>query len=129
MSTKSIFCMALVCMMAVPAFADEGKFEKRHPRRAQVLNRANEQKNKNNAAAADGQITQKQANKLDRQDNRIKRQEQRDAREDGGHITSQQQAQLNREENHVTQERNGMEKRDAANQPGGSQAPTPPVSQ
>jgi len=107
------------------AHADEKTFKQKHPRRAEVLGRAKNEKNKNNAAAANGKITNAQAKQLDRQDNRIMKQEQRQAAANGGHITKAEQAQDNREENHVNQERRADEKADAAG--GGAPAGAPPA--
>lgn len=105
----------IVVLVSLNGFAEDPKINgKRHPRRKEVVQRAQNQKAKNNAAAVNGKITDAQAKKLDRQDNRIERQEQREAKANGGFITKDQQAQLNKEENHVNQERANMEKKDAA---------------
>ena len=110
---------ALLILANVNAFAEEFKgkkknFAKEHPRRAEVLNRANKEEKQNNEAAEDGKITKKQAQTLDREDQNIKRQEQRDARRNGGTITKAEQSQLNREENRVNKQRSEMGRRDAA---------------
>lgn len=76
------------------------------------MNRAQNEKIKNEAADINGQITKRQEAKLNRRDNRIERQEQRDAAKNNGKITKGEQAQLNREENKVNKERSNMEKRD-----------------
>ncbi len=78
----------LLILANLNAFAEDHKtkkknFAKEHPRRAEVLNRANNEEKQNNEAAEDGKITKKQAQKLDREDQNIKRQEQRDARNRG----------------------------------------------
>lgn len=86
----------------------------KHPRRAEVVNRAQREKGKNEAAEASGKINKRQEAKLNRQDNRIERQEQRDAAKHGGKITKSERAALNRKENHVNQERANMATRDAA---------------
>ena len=93
-----------------------------------MLKRANNEENKNNAAAVNGKITDAQAKKLDRQDQRIKAQEQADARANGGTITKKEQRQLNREENNVNRERGQMEKADAAKAAGGTPPTTPPTT-
>lgn len=118
----------LLILANLNAFAEDHKtkkknFAKEHPRRAEVLNRANNEEKQNNEAAEDGKITKKQAQKLDREDQNIKRQEQRDARKNGGSITKGEQAQLNREENNVNKQRAAMEKRDAANTAAPAAAP------
>ena len=110
---NTVIALLVVGIVGTSAFAGEN-FKKKHPRRAQVVNRANNEEKANDSAAASGKITEKQARKLDRQDQRIKRQEQRDAAAHGGHITKAEQNKLNREENRVNAERTNMEKRDAA---------------
>jgi hypothetical protein len=124
----SAFAIGLVVVATTgAAFADEAakeKFDKKHPRRAQVLNRANREEGKNNAAAVNGKITDKQARKLDRQDQKIKREEQAQAAANGGHITKQEQRMDNRQENRVNKERDNMEKKDAA---AGATAPAAPA--
>ena len=104
---------------------DRKNFKQRHPRRAEVLGRANNEEAKNANAEASGKITKAQENKLNREDQRIKREEQRDARANGGHITKAEQAKMNREEDRVNQQRNNMEKRDAA---AGGAAPAAPAA-
>jgi hypothetical protein len=104
---------------------------KKHPRRAEVVGRVNNEKNKNNAAAVNGKLTDRQAKKLDRQDNRIDKEEQADAKANGGHITKGEQKSLNRQENGVNRERNNMEKRDATKSTGSapvSGQPAQPVA-
>ena len=105
-------------------FAGEGNFKKNHPRRAEVVGRANHEEKKNEAAEESGKITKKQENRLNRQDEAIKKEEQADAAANGGHITKAEQKKLNREENKVDRERARMEKRDAAK--AGGVAPTAP---
>lgn len=102
-------------LVGFAAHAEDPKINgKEHPRRKEVVDRAQREKDKNNAAAVNGKITDAQARKLDRKDNNIEKQEQADAAKNGGHITKQEQKQLNHEENKVNQERNQMEQKDAA---------------
>lgn len=110
-----IFTAAMVSLIGLgSAFADQGTFAKKHPRRAQVLRREQREKKKNDAAAASGKITQQQANQLNQEDNAIRAQEQADAAKHGGRITRAEQRQLNREENQVNRERRRDERMDAA---------------
>lgn len=95
---------------------EQKDFAKEHPRRAEVLGRANHQENVNNSAAVDGKLTDGQARKLDREDQAVKRQEQRQAAADGGHITKAEQAKDNREMNQIAEQRKDMEQKDASNQ-------------
>lgn len=128
-SSKLVSVLAVaVCGLALlaPEAKAGKKFRQEHPRRAEVLRRERNEVKKNDAAAADGKITGKQAAKLDRQDARIKNQEQAEAAANGGHITKSEQRQLNREENRVNRERNRMERRDARKADGG--APTTPAA-
>ena len=101
--------------LANTAFAGEKEkeFKKKHPRRAEVVGRANNEEKKNNTAAADGKITPAQQARLNNQDQKIKTEERADAAANGGHITKGEQRDMNRQENKVNRERNGMEKRDA----------------
>jgi hypothetical protein len=134
---KTLFSKMLVCLLITgfassSAFADNQKrkknFKEKHPRRAEVLGRANNEEKKNEAAESSGKITEGQEKKLNRQDNRIKRQEERDAKKNGGHISKAEQEKLNREENGVNKERNNMEKRDAAKAAGAPSAPSAPTT-
>ena len=111
---SAVVSVALV-LVSLNSFAKEPRINgKKHPRREQVVGRAEAEKAKNNQAAVDGKITDEQAKKLDRQDNKIVRQEQAEAKANGGYITKAEQKQLNREENKVNRERNAIEKKDSA---------------
>jgi hypothetical protein len=116
--TISGLWMAMLAVGIIGSFAARNSvaddFAEKHPRRAQVIKREKKQKNKNNAAAVNGKITDKQAQHLDKEDNKIRRQERADAAKNGGHITQGEQKQLNREENGVTRQRNRDERKDAA---------------
>ncbi len=97
----SAAALVLICASMTPSYA--GNFQQNHPRRAQVLNRANREQNRinRNAGHLGGHY-----NQLSREDRNIHRQEQRDARQNGGHITRGEQGQLNREENHLNNQIN-----------------------
>lgn len=79
----------------------EQRFDNRHPRRSEVLDRAGNINNRINADRGnlDGHYRQ-----LKREDQAIRRQEQRDARMNGGHITAGEQQRLNREENRLNKQ-------------------------
>ena len=115
---KMLIVLLITGIAGSSAFADEAKrkkknFKEKHPRRAEVIGRANNEEAKNAKAEASGKITEVQENKLNRQDQKIKREEERDAKEHGGMITKAEQNKLNREENRVNRERNNMEKNNA----------------
>ena len=126
----SLSLFALVLLM--PASSQAGEFQKKHPRRAEVLKRDKNEVDKNNQDAVDGKITDKQAQRLDRKDAKIKKEEQADAAKNGGHITKAEQRKLNREENQVNRDRRRDERRDArkgaAPGAGAPAAPTQPVA-
>jgi hypothetical protein len=106
----------------------ESNFQKRHPRRAQVLKRDRNLKNKTQAAENSGKITQGQAQHLEKEENAIHNQEQAEAAANGGHITKGEQRQLNREENRVNRQLSRDERKDAAGgggAPAGGNAPAP----
>lgn len=102
------------------------KWRQVHPRQNEVNNRLQHQTNRANNQAADGKITQQQANQMQHEDQKIYQQEQADKAKNGGnYITKGQQAQLNREESRVNrQDRRDMAK-DAAANSGAPAAPAP----
>lgn len=80
-----------------------GTFAQRHPRRAEVLGRANRL---NNEIQADKGKLGGHYNQLVKEDQAIKAQEQAEAKANGGYITKGQQRQLNREENRLRRQIN-----------------------
>ena len=130
----SIFVIASIFVISSLSFAVDKNHPykdhmKNHPRQDQVNKRLDNQTNRANNQAASGQITQQQANKMDRQDKQISNQEQRDIKKNeaegkGDMITKGQQAQLNREENRVNREDKRDVRKDAAN---GGAAGAPPA--
>ena len=129
-SRSLILCVLVAGFSTTTVFAKEGNFKLKHPRRAEVLKRANNEEDKNNQAAVNGKITDGQAKRLDRQDEHIKAEERADAKANGGFITKDQQKDLNQQENKVNRERNRMEKRDAAKaaNPSAPGVPVTPVT-
>jgi len=131
----TVFIMACVFVVSSISLATDKDHPykdhmKNHPRQDQVNKRLDNQTNRANNQAADGKITQQQANKMDRQDKRISNQEQRDIKKNeadgkGDMITKGQQAQLNREENHVNREDARDVRKDAAANGGAPAAPAP----
>jgi len=115
MKLVKMLTAAIVILVSLNSLAEDPHINgKKHPRRKEVVDRAQNEKAKNNDAAVNGKITNSQAKQLDRQDNRIEKQEQSQAAANGGHITKAEQRQDNREENRVNQERRADEKKDAA---------------
>jgi hypothetical protein len=89
----SISIAAAVLLLSLPAGARD-KWQKDHPRRAEVNDRLRNQ----NARIREGERTGK-LSKLHAEDHAIRNQERAEAAEHGGHITKGEQRQLNREEN------------------------------
>jgi hypothetical protein len=114
MKKTIVLAAASLAVMLAPLSAQAATFAQNHPRRAQVLHRANHQEGKENNAYASGKITGRQDARLHREDQSIKHQEQRDAAINGGFITKGQQNQLNREENRVNHQLHRDEKVDAS---------------
>jgi hypothetical protein len=118
-----IAAAALLALLAVPMTVlaapkqphpeRSKKFDKEHPRRAEVLKRDDRESHRANEATKDGKLTGKQDAKIQHQEQNIRRQEQADAAKNGGHITKGEQRQLNREENGVNREINRDERKDA----------------
>lgn len=119
MNTKNfralvITLVALFNFASVSANADNAQKKKNwnqnHPRRHEVNNRLNNQQKRTDQGLSSGSLNQRQANKIQNQDSRIRSQERRDAAKNGGHITQTEQRQLNREENGVSHEINHDER-------------------
>ena len=98
-SVVSALLLLSFCASAV-AFA-EGRFERNHPRRAEVLGR---DRNLRQVIRSDRGNLHGQYGNLMAQDRRIQRQERRDARMNGGRLTGQEDRRLNREENRLHRE-------------------------
>lgn len=90
--------------VAFNSFAEEGKFDKNHPRRAQVNKRLNNQDRRINKEVKEGEISKGQAAKMHKEDRQIRQEERGMASQNGGHITKQEQKTLNQQENGVSQQ-------------------------
>ncbi len=71
------------------------RFEHRHPRRDQVLDRTQIQNRRITRQVRQGELNHAQAHRLRRNDARIAHREQMMARHNGGYITKKQKARLN----------------------------------
>ena len=96
---RILLAVATLALFALPAQADT--WAQQHPRRAQVVHRANHQERAVGRALYHGKISPREARQLYREDQAIKRQERAYARRHHGHITPAEQRRLNREENRV----------------------------
>ncbi len=82
----------------------EGDFAKDHPRRAEVNHRLNNQNARIHKEVREGDMSHEKAERLHREDHRIRQEERHMAAEHGGAITPQEQAVLNRQENRVSRQ-------------------------
>ena len=87
--------------------ADEtpkGQWAKKHPRRAQVNHRLNNQNKRIHKEVKEGELSKTQAQALHKDDRQIRQEERDMASQNGGHITKQEQATLNQQENAVSKQ-------------------------
>ena len=102
---KIVFGVVGVLALSAPAFAKgKGnptgeKMEKNHPRREQVNERVDNQRERINEGEKSGKLTPEQAAQLKANDRAIKEQEHAEVKANGGHLTKGEQKQLNQEEN------------------------------
>ena len=74
-------------------------WDKDHPRRDEVNDRAKNQDERINKKEADGKMSKAEGTKLKNNDKAIKQEEKDMAKQNGGHITKQEQKTLNEQEN------------------------------
>jgi CRISPR/Cas system-associated endoribonuclease Cas2 len=96
--------LVLVLLCPATAGAQEGKWDKTHPRRAQVNKRLGNQNKRIQQGVQNGTLTRGQAKQLHQEDRGIRKEERQDAAQNGGHITSQQQRQINQQQNQVSKQ-------------------------
>ncbi|HLI16733.1 MAG TPA: hypothetical protein VKV22_00495 [Rhodanobacteraceae bacterium] len=105
--TVSLLLLGLTALaVAAPSFAGDSRFEHRHPRRDQVLDRVQNQNHRITEQVREGELTRAQAHALRTEDRSIAEQQRADAMDNGAdsknhfrYITKQQQKQLNQELN------------------------------
>ena len=88
MFAKHVF-VAVLTLAAATAFAQQGEVNKR----------IENQKDRIEAGVDQGQLTDKEAARVERHDKEIHAQEKKDRKENGGNLTNKEKAQLNRELN------------------------------
>lgn len=104
---KAFALTALMAMFAGAtgtAFAadHDTKWEKNHPRREQVNNRLENQKDRIAKEVKEGEMSKGKAARLTAKDRKIRREERLMASQNGGHITKSEQTVLNQQENAVS---------------------------
>lgn len=110
---SSLGLAAVFLCGATLAFANEGKHERenerrewneKHPRRAEVNGRLDNQNRRINQEVKEGDMSRAQAAKLHREDRQIRQEERDMAAQNGGHVTKQEQQTLNQQENAVSKQ-------------------------
>lgn len=110
MKTNQILtAMAATLFVGFTAFtmnasAQNGNFDKTHPRRAEVNGRLNNQNARVDNKVANGKMSNGEAAKIHSQDHAIHREEKRDAATNHGHITKAEQTHINHQQNQVSKE-------------------------
>jgi hypothetical protein len=106
MMTKlsAILAGATMFLVASTSFAHEREqsFETTHPRRAEVHQRLENQRERIQAGLHEGQLTPREAARLRARDRAIRAEERARAARHGGHLTRRDQRILNRQENAVS---------------------------
>lgn len=106
MKTKHFLPLAIIALMtiSISSFAQDSKWNKRHPRRTEVNDRLKNQNARIDNKVADGKMSIREADKLHAEDHHMRREERRMAANDNGHVTKGEQARLNRQENRTSRQ-------------------------
>jgi hypothetical protein len=99
----TVLAAVVATVISTSAMA-ESKWDRHHPRRAEVNHRLNRQDRRIHREVREGEMTKGQAASLHKQDHGIRQEERQMASQNGGHITKQEQRTLNRQENEVSNE-------------------------
>lgn len=94
--------IAICLSLTTATYAQDGKFDKTHPRRDQVNDRLANQNKRIHQEVKEGDMSKKRAAQLHRDDHSVRMQERRMAARDHGHITKKDQAILNKRENNIS---------------------------
>lgn len=100
----SIIGISIMTMLALPAMANDSKFEKHHPRRDQVNDRLQNQNKRIHKEVKEGELSKTQAAALHKDDRQVRQEERDMASQNNGHITKQEQSTLNQQENAVSKD-------------------------
>jgi hypothetical protein len=98
--TACILLLGLTALsVALPSLAGDRRFDHRHPRRDQVLDRTQRQNHRITHEVREGDLTHAQAHALRLDDRSVRHEQRADARANGGYITRREQKHLNRQLN------------------------------
>jgi len=101
---RTATAFVLLSGLAGTAMSTETTWEKHHPRRDQVNDRLENQDKRINHEVKQGDLTQKQAAALHKDDHTIRQEERDMAKLDHGHITAVDQKALDQQENAVSKQ-------------------------
>jgi len=102
--TLTIAAVLVTGLAATTAFAKENKWQRHHPRRAEVNHRLHNQNARIDDKVKDGQMTKQQARQLHKDDHQIRQEERDMAAQDHGHLTKADQRAINQQENAVSKD-------------------------
>jgi len=102
MKNSILSTLALVALIGLSLNSDAQGWAAKHPRRAQVNSRLNNQNKRIKNEVKEGDLSTTQAAALHKDDHQIRKEERAMASQNGGHITSQEQKTLNQQENAVS---------------------------
>jgi hypothetical protein len=106
MKNKILCSLALIALLGISksSLAQDGTWNKNHPRRTEVNHRLNNQDARIHNKVKDGQMSKAEAGKLHHEDHQIRQEERSMASQNHGHVTKQEQKTLNQQENHVSKQ-------------------------
>lgn len=102
-SAKAILLLALTSLFASTAMA-ETQWEKHHPRRDQVNDRAQHLNHRIHREVKQGEMSRAEANQLHQDVHQVRQEERGMAQVNGGGITRVQQKALNQQENGISKQ-------------------------
>jgi hypothetical protein len=98
----SAIILSLVTLLGAAGSASAATWNQRHPRRAEVNARLDNQNRRINEERREGELTARQARRLHTEDRIIRHEERFMAAQNHGHITRAEQRALNQQENAVS---------------------------
>jgi hypothetical protein len=101
---SAVFAGLTMLLGATSSFAREGTWNEEHPRRAEVNQRLENQRERVTQGVREGELTRREAARLHREDRAIRARERAMASRHGGHLTRHEQRVLNRRENAVSRQ-------------------------
>jgi hypothetical protein len=102
--SKMMTALVMSLLVSGSAWAQSEDWNEKHPRRAQVNQRVENQRDRVADGVAKGQLTKKEANEIRGKESNVRQQERDMARLNGGRITRGEQRTLNQEENKVSRQ-------------------------